>query len=98
MSLCVELLSALGSVPAWLQERTVNSLSSCLSDRLSNPASDQYPCSVDTITACLDGFALGEQIVLRIYSNFDPYRLTIFQLSAWHIQHFLITVFWQIVF
>lgn len=77
MSLCVEFLSALGSVPAWLQERTVNSLSACLSDRLSNPASEQYPCSVDTITACLDGFALGERVVPCIYSNFDPYRLTI---------------------
>ncbi|XP_070697363.1 thyroid adenoma-associated protein [Pempheris klunzingeri] len=58
--------SALGSVPAWLQERTVNSLSACLSDCLSNPTSDQCPHIVDTITACLDGFTLGERCINKL--------------------------------
>ncbi|XP_027133458.1 thyroid adenoma-associated protein [Larimichthys crocea] len=58
--------SALGSVPAWLQERTVNRLSACLSDCLSNPASDQYPHVVDTVTACLDGFTLGERCINKL--------------------------------
>ncbi|TMS04583.1 Thyroid adenoma-associated protein [Larimichthys crocea] len=58
--------SALGSVPAWLQERTVNGLSACLSDCLSNPASDQYPHVVDTVTACLDGFTLGERCINKL--------------------------------
>ncbi|XP_070772051.1 thyroid adenoma-associated protein [Enoplosus armatus] len=58
--------SALGSVPAWLQERTVSSLSACLSDCLSNPTPEQYPHIVDTITACLDGFALGERCINRL--------------------------------
>ncbi|XP_037638453.1 thyroid adenoma-associated protein [Sebastes umbrosus] len=58
--------SALGSVPAWLQEHTVNSLSACLSDCLSNPTSDQYPHIVDTITACLDGFTLGERCINKL--------------------------------
>ncbi|XP_042358035.1 thyroid adenoma-associated protein [Plectropomus leopardus] len=58
--------SALGSVPPWLQERTVHSLSTCLSNCLSNPPSDQYPHIVDTITACLDGFTLGERCINRL--------------------------------
>ncbi|XP_049927427.1 thyroid adenoma-associated protein [Epinephelus moara] len=58
--------SALGSVPAWLQERTVNSLSACLSDCLSKATSDQYPHIVDTITACLDGFSLGERCINKL--------------------------------
>nr|XP_046258832.1 thyroid adenoma-associated protein isoform X2 [Scatophagus argus] len=58
--------SALGSVPVWLQERTVNSLSACLSDCLSHPTSDRYPNIVDTITACLDGFTLGEGCINRL--------------------------------
>lgn len=65
MSICC-FLSALGSVPAWLQERTVNSLSACLSDCLSKATSDQYPHIVDTITACLDGFSLGERVITVI--------------------------------
>uniref|UniRef100_UPI0037E7F30F thyroid adenoma-associated protein n=1 Tax=Semicossyphus pulcher TaxID=241346 RepID=UPI0037E7F30F len=58
--------SALGSVPAWLQEHAVNSLCACLSDCLSNPTSDQYPHIVDTITACLDGFVIGERCVNKL--------------------------------
>uniref|UniRef100_A0A3B4T4H6 tRNA (32-2'-O)-methyltransferase regulator THADA n=1 Tax=Seriola dumerili TaxID=41447 RepID=A0A3B4T4H6_SERDU len=55
--------SALGSVPAWLQERTVNCLCACLSDWLSNTQSDKYPHIVDTITAFLDGFPFGNHIL-----------------------------------
>uniref|UniRef100_A0A672ZVR7 tRNA (32-2'-O)-methyltransferase regulator THADA n=1 Tax=Sphaeramia orbicularis TaxID=375764 RepID=A0A672ZVR7_9TELE len=51
--------SALGSVPAWLSERAVDHLSTCLSECMSSQASDQYPHIVDTIAACLDGFPLG---------------------------------------
>ncbi|XP_059214737.1 thyroid adenoma-associated protein [Centropristis striata] len=58
--------SALGSVPAWLQERAVSTLSACLSDCLSNPTSDQYPHIVDTIAACLDGFNLGERCINKL--------------------------------
>ncbi|XP_042288889.1 thyroid adenoma-associated protein isoform X2 [Thunnus maccoyii] len=58
--------STLGSVPAWLQERTVACLSACLSDCLSNPASDQYPHIVDTIAACADGFPLGERCINKL--------------------------------
>ncbi|XP_069001377.1 thyroid adenoma-associated protein [Embiotoca jacksoni] len=58
--------SALGSVPTWLQERTVSCLSDCLSDCLSSPSSDQYPHIVDTITACLDGFPLGERSINKL--------------------------------
>ncbi|XP_060943826.1 thyroid adenoma-associated protein [Limanda limanda] len=58
--------SALGSVPAWLQERTVDCLCSCLSDCLSNSGSDKYPQDVDTITACLDGFPLGERCINKL--------------------------------
>ncbi|XP_036980256.1 thyroid adenoma-associated protein isoform X2 [Acanthopagrus latus] len=58
--------SALSSVPVWLQERTVNSLSACLSNCVSNPTSDRYPHIVDTITACLDGFALGERCINKL--------------------------------
>ncbi|XP_062257166.1 thyroid adenoma-associated protein isoform X1 [Platichthys flesus] len=58
--------SALGSVPAWLQERTVDCLCSCLSDCLSNSGSDKYPNNVDTITACLDGFPLGERCINKL--------------------------------
>ncbi|KAL7382872.1 hypothetical protein ABVT39_000669 [Epinephelus coioides] len=58
-----------GSVPAWLQERTVNSLSACLSDCLSKATSDQYPHIVDTITACLDGFSLGERCINKLLAE-----------------------------
>ncbi|XP_078128920.1 thyroid adenoma-associated protein isoform X2 [Sander vitreus] len=58
--------SALGSVPAWLQEHAVSSLSACLSDCLSNPTTDQYPRLVDTISACLDGFPLGERCIHKL--------------------------------
>ncbi|XP_034753231.1 thyroid adenoma-associated protein isoform X2 [Etheostoma cragini] len=58
--------SALGSVPAWLQEQTVSSLSACLSDCLSNPTTAQYPHLVDTISACLDGFPLGERCIHKL--------------------------------
>ncbi|XP_034537474.1 thyroid adenoma-associated protein [Notolabrus celidotus] len=58
--------SALGSVPAWLRERTVNSLCVCLSDCLSTSTSDQHPHIVDTITACLDGFVIGERCINKL--------------------------------
>ncbi|CAJ1066908.1 thyroid adenoma-associated protein [Xyrichtys novacula] len=58
--------SALGSVPPWLQERTVNSLCVCLSDCLSNSTSDKHPHIVDTITACLDGFGIGERCINKL--------------------------------
>ncbi|KAM7408173.1 hypothetical protein PAMA_002048 [Pampus argenteus] len=58
--------SALGSVPGWLQERTVACLSACLSDCLSNPTSAQYPHIVDTIAACADGFPLGERCINKL--------------------------------
>nr|XP_015799588.2 thyroid adenoma-associated protein [Nothobranchius furzeri] len=55
--------SALGSVPGWLRERTVNEFSTCLSDCFSSSSSDQFPHVVDTIAACLDGFPLGERCI-----------------------------------
>lgn len=58
MPLC-SLLSALGSVPAWLEQHAVDSLTGCLSDCLSRPESEQHPIVVDIISSCLDGFALG---------------------------------------
>ncbi|XP_072247562.1 thyroid adenoma-associated protein [Leuresthes tenuis] len=58
--------SALGSVPAWLQEQTVNSLAACLSDCMSSSSSHQYPHIVDTISACLDGFPLGERCINKL--------------------------------
>ncbi|KAK7901513.1 hypothetical protein WMY93_018282 [Mugilogobius chulae] len=50
--------SALSSVPAWLMDRAVASLSSCLSDCLSNPASDRFTHNVDIIAACSTAFQL----------------------------------------
>ncbi|XP_047459692.1 thyroid adenoma-associated protein [Mugil cephalus] len=58
--------SAIGSVPAWLHERTVNSLSSCLSDCMSAPSSDQHPHVINTISACLDGFPLGGRCINKL--------------------------------
>ncbi|KAM9318529.1 thyroid adenoma-associated protein [Pholidichthys leucotaenia] len=58
--------SALTSAPAWLQEQIMDSLSTCLSDCLSSPLSDQYPLTVDTIAACLDGFPLGERCISKL--------------------------------
>ncbi|XP_050932608.1 LOW QUALITY PROTEIN: thyroid adenoma-associated protein [Lates calcarifer] len=58
--------SALGSVPAWLQEQTVNCLCTCLSDCLSSADSDKYPHIVDTIAACLDGFPVGERCINKL--------------------------------
>ncbi|KAK2823947.1 hypothetical protein Q5P01_021122 [Channa striata] len=58
--------SALGSVPSWLQEQTVNCLSSCLSDCLSNPPSDKYAHVVDSIANFLDGFPLGERCINKL--------------------------------
>ncbi|KAM4607989.1 thyroid adenoma-associated protein [Polymixia lowei] len=61
--LCRASASALSSVPECLQEQTVDSLSVCLTDCLSSPGSDQYPHIIDSITACLDGFPLGERCI-----------------------------------
>ncbi|GAA6230826.1 thyroid adenoma-associated protein homolog [Lates japonicus] len=58
--------SALGSVPAWLQERTVNCLCTCLSDCLASADSDKYQHIVDTIAACLDGFPVGERCINKL--------------------------------
>ncbi|XP_039994968.1 thyroid adenoma-associated protein isoform X2 [Xiphias gladius] len=58
--------SALGSVPAWLWERTVNCLCADLSDCLSSSDSDKYSHNVNTITACLDGFPLGERCINKL--------------------------------
>uniref|UniRef100_I3J4G4 tRNA (32-2'-O)-methyltransferase regulator THADA n=1 Tax=Oreochromis niloticus TaxID=8128 RepID=I3J4G4_ORENI len=58
--------SALGSVPAWLQEQTVSCLAGCLSDCMSSASSDRYPHIVDSITACLDGFPLGESCINKL--------------------------------
>uniref|UniRef100_A0A3B4B112 tRNA (32-2'-O)-methyltransferase regulator THADA n=1 Tax=Periophthalmus magnuspinnatus TaxID=409849 RepID=A0A3B4B112_9GOBI len=58
--------SALGSVPVWLVDRVVVSLSSCLSDCLSNPASDKFNQNVDIIAACLDGFPVGEKCINKL--------------------------------
>ncbi|XP_076016993.1 thyroid adenoma-associated protein [Genypterus blacodes] len=58
--------SALGSVPAWLKEETVESLSACLSDCMSNPASDKHQHIIDTISACLDGFPIGESCIHKL--------------------------------
>ncbi|CAL8255312.1 unnamed protein product [Lota lota] len=52
--------SALNSVASWLQDATVDCLSSCLSDCLHTPESDRHPHITDTIAACLDGFPLGQ--------------------------------------
>ncbi|XP_029030898.1 thyroid adenoma-associated protein [Betta splendens] len=58
--------SALSSVPAWLQEQTANILSSCLSDCLSSASADKFPHIVDTISAFLDGFPLGERCINKL--------------------------------
>ncbi|XP_061601680.1 thyroid adenoma-associated protein isoform X2 [Cololabis saira] len=58
--------SALNSVPAWLQERTVVSLSSCLSDCMSSSSPERYPHVVDTVSTCLDGFPLGERCISKL--------------------------------
>uniref|UniRef100_A0A3Q2TPU4 tRNA (32-2'-O)-methyltransferase regulator THADA n=1 Tax=Fundulus heteroclitus TaxID=8078 RepID=A0A3Q2TPU4_FUNHE len=55
--------SALGSVPEGLQGRAVDRLSACLSDCLSSPGPEQHPRVIDTISACLDGFPLGERCI-----------------------------------
>ncbi|KAF7653645.1 hypothetical protein LDENG_00080460 [Lucifuga dentata] len=59
----------LGSVPVWLQEPTVTSLSACLSDSMSNSTSDQHLHIIDTVAACLDGFPLGERCINRLLSE-----------------------------
>ncbi|XP_057703664.1 thyroid adenoma-associated protein [Corythoichthys intestinalis] len=55
--------SALSSVPPWLQERAMASLSMCLSDCLSDSNPDHYPHVINTIAGCLDGFPLGERCI-----------------------------------
>ncbi|XP_072293704.1 thyroid adenoma-associated protein [Eucyclogobius newberryi] len=58
--------SALGSVPASLADRAVASLSSCLSDCLSDPGQDQFTRNVDLISSCLDGFLVGEKCINKL--------------------------------
>uniref|UniRef100_A0A3Q1ESI2 THADA armadillo repeat containing n=1 Tax=Acanthochromis polyacanthus TaxID=80966 RepID=A0A3Q1ESI2_9TELE len=62
--------SALGSAPEWLQEHTVNSLSTCLSECMSASPSEQHSNIIDTISACLDGFPLGEWLPLPFLLQF----------------------------
>lgn len=57
---------ALGSVPPWMEQHAADSLTGCLSDCLSNPESEQRAVVVDTISSCLDGFALGERCITRL--------------------------------
>ncbi|XP_043991776.1 thyroid adenoma-associated protein isoform X2 [Gambusia affinis] len=58
--------SALSSVPQCLQGRAADSLSSCLSDCLSSPSSEQHPHTIDTIASCLNGFHLGERCINKL--------------------------------
>ncbi|KAL2083770.1 hypothetical protein ACEWY4_021543 [Coilia grayii] len=53
--------SALRSVPVWLQEQAAVCLSVCLSDGLSSLGSEHHTYLTDSITACLDGFPIGER-------------------------------------
>uniref|UniRef100_A0A8C5DWK7 tRNA (32-2'-O)-methyltransferase regulator THADA n=1 Tax=Gouania willdenowi TaxID=441366 RepID=A0A8C5DWK7_GOUWI len=55
--------SAASSLPQWLQDHMVSSLSSCLSESMSNVSSEQHAHVVDTIAACLDGFPPGERCI-----------------------------------
>lgn len=95
--LCVAFLSTLSSVPVWLQEHTLSNLSTCLSDCLSNPTSEQYPHVIDTVAACLDGFPLGEWVYALFYFSSpqlsykwdfllkDNYYYTIVLFSRWEM-------------
>ncbi|XP_029525591.1 tRNA (32-2'-O)-methyltransferase regulator THADA [Oncorhynchus nerka] len=67
--------SALSSVPDWLQEQTVICLSACLSDSLSTVGSDHssYSHLIDSITACLDAFPLGERCIHRLLAEVLPF-------------------------
>uniref|UniRef100_G3NDT1 tRNA (32-2'-O)-methyltransferase regulator THADA n=1 Tax=Gasterosteus aculeatus aculeatus TaxID=481459 RepID=G3NDT1_GASAC len=58
--------SALSSAPAWMQEPALGTLSACLSDCLSDPASERYPHAMDTVAACLDSFPLGERCINKL--------------------------------
>ncbi|KAI1894434.1 hypothetical protein AGOR_G00115770 [Albula goreensis] len=58
--------STLGSVPAWLQGEAVGCLSAYLSDCLSTADCDRYPLLTDTVSACLEGFPLGEMCIHRL--------------------------------
>ncbi|XP_049337727.1 thyroid adenoma-associated protein isoform X1 [Astyanax mexicanus] len=58
--------SALSNVPDWLQDRTVCSLSSCLSASLSSLGSEHYSHLTDCITSCLDGFPIGERCIRHL--------------------------------
>lgn len=42
-----------------MEQHAADSLTGCLSDCLSNPESEHRAVVVDTISSCLDGFALG---------------------------------------
>nr|XP_023660134.1 thyroid adenoma-associated protein isoform X1 [Paramormyrops kingsleyae] len=61
--------SALSSVPVWLQEGSVGSLSVCLSDSLSTLGPDQYPHLTDCIASFLDGFPIGERCIHRLLTE-----------------------------
>ncbi|XP_037539675.1 thyroid adenoma-associated protein homolog [Nematolebias whitei] len=54
---------ALGSVPEWLHHQTRTCLSTCLCDSMRNSSSEENPHMVDTISACMEGFPLGESCV-----------------------------------
>ncbi|XP_054654296.1 thyroid adenoma-associated protein isoform X2 [Dunckerocampus dactyliophorus] len=59
--------SALGLVPAWLQEQTTACLCECLSECLSDTNPDRYSHVVDTIAGCMDGFLLGERCINKLF-------------------------------
>uniref|UniRef100_A0A672GSU6 tRNA (32-2'-O)-methyltransferase regulator THADA n=1 Tax=Salarias fasciatus TaxID=181472 RepID=A0A672GSU6_SALFA len=69
--------SALASVPLWLQERTVNSLSACLLDCTSCPSAEKHPHTVDTIGACLDGFPLENVWFLPLFHHSPYYFISV---------------------
>ncbi|XP_017296045.1 thyroid adenoma-associated protein isoform X2 [Kryptolebias marmoratus] len=58
--------STLGSVPEWLQDRTLNCFFVRLSDGMSSSSSEDSPHVVDTISACLEGFPLGESCIRKL--------------------------------
>ncbi|XP_015218624.2 thyroid adenoma-associated protein isoform X1 [Lepisosteus oculatus] len=57
------LASALSTVPGCLQNQSVRCLSQRLSQSLTTCSSTHYAHLTDTITACLDGFHLGESCI-----------------------------------
>ncbi|KAI5606893.1 thyroid adenoma-associated protein [Silurus asotus] len=61
--------SALGNVPAWLQDKAVCCLSERLSVSLSSLSTKHYTHLTDCITSCLDSFPIGEKCVHRLITE-----------------------------